>query len=228
MSYLIKEILNNSRDVLRNTWGLLKRRWLLLLTLFALAFGITFALFPYDNGFYHRITDHRPENLVNISNMFRRWGDFRDVVTITLLVFLVGWIAKKRTWRTAAIGCFLAACMAGLLINGIRTSTGRPRPYTDMVDGFYGPTTQYKMMSFPSGNATTSSALATSLLIALPFAGIPALLSAVGVVCASVYSCTHHVSDVTAGMLTGIIIGLFVGLTTRRLMKVRLNQTLYE
>jgi len=221
----LKEALTDAKAILVDAWRLAKRRWVWLVLIAIVVAGAVFVVYPHDRELYERITTDRVENLIKVSNKFRRWGDFRDTVTITLLVFAVGWVAKKRTWRTAAVGCFIAACVAGLMINAVRFTSGRPRPRTDMPDGFYGPTVDYEMQSFPSGHAGTSSGCGVSLAIALPAAGIFAFLSGAGVVWSCLYSGVHYVTDVLVGGTIGITMGILFGVVTRRRMKKLLEDS---
>lgn len=221
MVVLWREVYDDSRQILRETWRLAKAvKWWWLLVVVLLAAAVI-GLYPHDPALHRMITDDRPDRLVAISNKFRRWGDFRDTVTITLLVWLAGKIARRRAWRTAAIACFLAACLSGITVNMVRFTAGRPRPTVGLQDGFYGPTFHYRMQSFPSGHSGTSTANAVALAMTLPPAGLPALFSAGGVVWACLYSRTHYVTDVLAGATVGITYGLLVGLATRRLLRAR-------
>lgn len=218
---LLKEARADAMDILRGTWRCVKRwKWWIALFYAALAVA-TFAIMPHDRELYRRITEDREEALIKVSNKFRRWGDFRDTVTITLVIYAAGALARRRSWRTAAIACFLSASIAGLCINAIRFTSGRPRPSTDMPDGFYGPTFKYKMQSFPSGHAGTSTGNAVGLLIALPGAGVPVMLSAAGVVWSCLYSRVHYVTDVMVGAGTGLLFGVIVGLVARELIRSR-------
>jgi membrane-associated phospholipid phosphatase len=211
------EILSDALGVLRDTWQVIKRiKWWILLLFLSLA-AMTCALLPHDPALHRHITEDRLERLIKISNKYRRWGDFRDTVTITLVVFGVGLVARRRSWRTAAVACFLSASLAGLSVNAVRFTAGRPRPSANMPDGFYGPTFKYRMQSFPSGHAATSTGNAVALAIALPGAGVPVLVfSAAGVVWSSLYSRTHYVSDVSVGVAIGMFFGVIVGIVTRR------------
>lgn len=214
---LMVEAKKDASAILRGTWQVVKRRKWLLLAVYAALTVVVFGMWPYDRALHERITENRPETLVKISNKFRRWGDFRDTVTITLIVFTAGWIARRRAWRRAALAAFLAACIAGLLANVVRFTAGRPRPPENIPDRFYGPTMRYQMQSFPSGHSATSTANGIALLVALPAAGIAATMSAACVVWACLYSRVHYPTDVLAGGVTGVLFGVIVGKLARRM-----------
>ena len=222
MKLFLQEILNDARVILRDSWAaLIRQKGWVLCFLVGVAVVTAFVL-PHDPALHRRLTADRVEALVRISNKYRRWGDFRDTVVITAFVLAAGAVWRRRSWRTAAVACFLSACLAGLAVNAVRFTAGRPRPSAEMPDGFYGPTFKYRMQSFPSGHAATSTGNAVALAIALPGAGIPVLfLSASGVVWASVYSRTHYVTDVGVGAMVGVLFGVVVGIVTRRLNKQR-------
>lgn len=218
---LLKEVRTDALQILKDSWSLLKRwKWWVALFCAVLAI-VTMVLLPRDPELHRRITEDRRESLIKVSNKFRRWGDFRDTVTITLVLYAIGVVARRRSWRTAAVACFLSASLAGLTVNAVRVSAGRPRPTVDMPDGFYGPTFKYKMQSFPSGHAGTSTGNAVALAIALPGAGVPVLFSAAGVVWSCLYSRVHYVTDVTVGAGIGLLFGVIVGVVTRRLIRSR-------
>lgn len=201
--------------------GALFRRWRWWVTLYALAvFGATLFLLRFDRPLFDWFTNIRIDPWINIANTFRRWGDFRDSVTFMVVVFAAGWVFRRRRWRAAAIGCFLAASLAGLAVNVVRFTSGRPRPKVAIEEGlpdrWHGPTFKYKMQSFPSGHAGTSSANGVAWLVAMPGVGVPAFLSGAGVVWSCLYTRVHYGTDVLVGTAIGVLFGVIGGSATRR------------
>lgn len=197
-------------------WRIACRYRLALGALLLLALGAAFFIWPYDRPLSDWITSARPPEWKRVAKLFRRWGDFRDTATIFLTLYAAGAFFRRPSWRRAALACLIAACLAGATANLLRVGTGRPRPHTRLPTQLTGPTFAYKFQSFPSGHATTSTACAVSLTIALPWIGIPALLSATGVVWSSLYTRNHYVSDVLVGCSLGILFALPYGLAARR------------
>lgn len=213
-----QELVGDGRAILKGTWQVVRARRLLLIALFAGVLAVAALVYPHDRVFYERMAEDRVEAWIRIANKLRRWGDFRDTVTMTVIVLVAGTLARRRSWRTAATGAFIGACIAGLMVNVVRFTAGRPRPTAGMEDGFYGPTFQYKMQSFPSGHSGTSLAFGTALTVALPGAGWIAFASGAGVVWACLYAKVHYVTDVFVGGCIGLIMGALVGIVTRRVM----------
>jgi len=188
---------------------------------------------PLDVPFNHRMVEIQTESLAKLGDRFRHWGDFRDTVTVTLLLLVGGWLFKRRHWRRMGVAFFLSVCLAGLSVNVLKLMTGRPRPHMQYrqvaEDRFYGPIFlkprserpgQAKFRSFksfPSGHSGTSAGAAAMLLVAAPVLGIPMALSAAGIIWASVYGSSHYITDVVVGAGIGLLIGSLGGLTCRRM-----------
>lgn len=206
------------------------RRAVLLAVLLLVALGV--ALMPYDQPVRSAIQESVRPDLKTVAHHFRKWGDFRDTITVTILIFLAGWIFKRRNWRRLAVAFFLTASLAGIGVNILRFTTGRPRPHVEASDRLYGPIVWlqsreerpgnakiYAMQSFPSGHSGTSGGAAAMLLIAAPPIGIPMAVSAGGVIWSSLYQDKHYLTDVSVGSGIGLIVGALGGLTYRRIQK---------
>lgn len=122
---------------------------------------------------------------------------------LPVMAVLVAGLALRRRLRDAAFA--LVALGGGLLLNaGLKLVIARPRPDADDA------TVLETTLSFPSGHANASAALATALvLLAWPTrARLPVMLAggcfalAVGV--SRVMAGVHHPGDVLAGWALGI------------------------
>lgn len=234
---MFSEIKEDIRDFFRTFPTVLKasRRAVLLFVFFVIVLIVV--LHPYDLPWIQAFMKNWPGPHIDIAKAFRSWGDFRDTVTVTLLLFVAGKLFKRRDWRRLAVAFFLSVCLAGVAANAIRFTAGRPRPYLRKVteDRWHGPLYLYpahmkpvdepfrKFQSFPSGHSTTSSAGAAMLLVAAPALGIPLAISAIAVIWSCLYCGVHYATDVTAGMAFGIIFGSLGGLTYRRIRSKALN-----
>jgi membrane-associated phospholipid phosphatase len=86
-------------------------------------------------------------------------------------VGLLAWLGKVRgsvLLRRLAVTCLISATLAGSTALAFRMMLGRPRPFTGMTDGFYGPSSAAVMHSCPSGHTATAFATAIPMLICLP------------------------------------------------------------
>lgn len=93
---------------------------------------------PQDTSLYHRMTDRRTNQVRAVARRVSHWGDMqRGSLILAAVVWGVGVVGKKRRWQAAGIACLLAALLAGAVANVARPAFGRPRPSTEVPDGFY-------------------------------------------------------------------------------------------
>jgi len=195
------------------------RKWFLLWIVLGLVMVAgAIALHPYDVTISNRCLETYHEIARRIADEFSMWGSYRTGSLIICATILIAGLAfRRRTWQTAALACLLSVSLAGLEADVPKSLLGRARPCSGLHDGFYGPSLEYKYQSFPSGHATTSSATAVALVVALPPVGVPALVGTVGVMWSRVYLGVHYPTDVWVGGWIGALNGLVFGLAARRL-----------
>lgn len=217
MHPLLRETGIEARELTLSAFRLIREKRGLILV-FALAVAaVAVSTFPCDVKVHHWLTDQRSEPIRLFAQYVSKWGDY---TTGTLILagglWVAGAVFKRRTWRTAAIACLLAASFAGLVINPARAVFGRPRPNTEVRDKFTGPNLSKKYNSFPSGHAGTSLGTATALAVTMPAVGIPALAGAALVGWSRMYVREHYLTDVLVGASIGTFLGLVFGLAARR------------
>jgi len=201
-----------------------------ILLILALTVAKVILLTPYDGPISDYFSAIAKEPWEGVAHSLRRWGDFRDTVTVTLLIFISGCVFRRRNWRRLAVAFFLSASLSGFSVNLLRLTTGRPRPYVQNVeDRWYGPVMLYPrrwipadakifaFQSFPSGHSGTSVGAAAMLMIACPPIGIPMAVSAGGIGWSSLYANKHYLTDVTVGTMIGLVFGSVGGLAYRRM-----------
>ena len=148
---------------------------------------------------------------------------------IWILLALVLLLFKK----TRKIGVCVAAALVldVVVVNGIlKLLIDRPRPW-EMGD-FEFITREYVDQrlisipadsSFPSGHTASAFAGAIGLLCALEkkqkLWAIPAIILALMIAASRIYVCVHYPSDVFAGMIIGIIIGIVAYYVTIAVLK---------
>jgi undecaprenyl-diphosphatase len=145
-----------------------------------------------------------------------KWGDWPGWAALGCSIWVFGAARKKTFWREAGLACLLATLMAGVTINCFRPTLGRPRPYTEIPDGLYGPHLSTRYHAFMSGHTAASFAAATALAIAAPPVGIPTLGGATVVGWSRMQLGKHHPSDVLVGGVTGILWGWCFGRAVSR------------
>jgi membrane-associated phospholipid phosphatase len=124
------------------------------------------------------------------------------------LLALWGWRGRRieRAW-SGLLGLG-AAIGAGVATQVVKHLVGRPRPRLDLpVWEYFGPTLQSDMHSFPSGHAATSFAVASLLAARYPRAAPLWYAAATAIGLGRVVSGSHHLSDVLAGAVLGLVIG---------------------
>lgn len=146
---------------------------------------------------------------------FRHWGAFIDILCFTGLLLLAGRIWSSDRCRRAALVCLLAGAIAGLIADGLRAGTGRPRPRTaqkmQLADRLTGPTFDADFHSFPSGHTSSSMAGGIAISVVLPAAAPVVVASGIGVALSSCCTRNHYLSDVLAGTGLALIVGLALG-----------------
>lgn len=148
--------------------------------------------------------------------MIRQLGDSRDALFYCGLLYGLGVWRSRRDWRVFAAATLLGACLAGLTVNVIRISTGRPRPHTGLTE-WIGPTLfQYRMQSFPSGHTGTSIGMSSTLIQLFPVLGVPAFAGSVAVGWASIAAHKHYPSDIAGAVTIGLLSGFTCAAAARR------------
>jgi undecaprenyl-diphosphatase len=171
-----------------------------------------------ENGAQHRVAQY-----------ISKHGDFYNSSLILVAVLLIiGWVLKKKNLQILALAMIFSCATAGILSLGVRVTSGRPRPSTQVEDGLYGPRLaknkkgflflDYDYQSFPSGHATTAVATAVPALIVAPVIGVPLAIGATAVMWARLQLNRHRLSDLYMGIVFGGVFGAAFGLVARRRM----------
>ncbi len=209
--------LAQARAILRGFWFLVCSRkglWLLLLLAVAVIGLIVMRFDWVILNRLHFLHGDQDDEARQISRFLSTWGDYPQYnVTLAVLIWLYGAVTKSSAWRRVAMICFLGSSLAGLFDDCFRMTMGRPRPDTNLPDGFYGFTNAMHgtFQSFPSGHAATSFGTAAALLVAdLPL-GLITTAYALAVVWARMELYRHYPSDIFVGASVGIFFGLMVG-----------------
>lgn len=133
-------------------------------------------------------------------------------VLLMLPLMVWGWRSSQPDRLWAGLCGVAAVAVSGLLVQVFKHLFGRPRPRLDLpAHEIFGPTFQSDLLSFPSGHATTSFALAAALAVWYPRQAWLFYLAAVLVGGGRVVSNSHHLSDVLAGALLGLAVGWALG-----------------
>ena len=212
------ELVGDFKALLRQAGQLVRPHRRTLLFVLALIAAGAALLFPLDAAWAPKPNSEFNPQIRHVAVALRRWGDYQTgSLFIAGLLWILGFIRRSHPWRVAALACFMAASFAGLEVNVIRFSAGRPRPSAKVPDRLRGPTLDNDYHSFPSAHSATSFGTAGALVVALPPVGVPALFGAATVAWSRLYLKSHYPTDVWVGSWVGLVNGLILGLATRRL-----------
>ncbi|MDI6801159.1 MAG: phosphatase PAP2 family protein [Thermodesulfovibrionales bacterium] len=142
---------------------------------------------------------------------------FFILCTILSFSFMRSLKAKLRyKLKAYVLTGLMAVVFSGILVQVFKHIIGRPRPRLHDLWGIVGPTLAKGFDSLPSGHTTTSFALAVVTARYFPKIKFPVFLIVSGVAIARVGLGSHYPSDVSAGIILGMIAGTLV---TNRLIK---------
>lgn len=172
---------------------------------------ILFILFAFD----HQIRDFVKTNIKSAEweatvQTLNKFGDGGVQAAIAIILMLAGYLKKNDRLLKAGKFGLIAIILAGIIVQIIKHIIGRPRP-TKVDEGIntLGPSLSPGYDSFPSGHAASSFALAAVLSAVYPkgryiFYSIAAIAGV-----SRIYLDSHFASDVLAGAMLGIAVGIF-------------------
>jgi membrane-associated phospholipid phosphatase len=157
-----------------------------------------------------------------VSSLLSDWG-MVGFYLLFLGVLARGLARDDRVLRQIGLAYLLAQIVGSLLlVRLIKMGCGRPRPGAEEAGMAFctGPNVHSSFHAFPSGHTTDLivSALFVAIFVRSRSAGVVAMLLALGVAMSRVVLGSHHMSDVLAGALLGMII---VWLTLQRYLLPR-------
>ncbi len=185
------------------------------LIVFIVGAGLAAMVFQWDQPVRERILESQgpkwsktPEGKMHGS--IRKWGDWPWImVAASLGVAFAKWRGNRR-WTRILLAAMVASTLAGMLANASRLTTGRTRPRESpkIVQGFYGPYHDRRLLigvpaynSFPSGHTATAFGFAAVVVIAAPGWGLLVLVPASLVAWSSIVIGAHHPSDVAVSIV---------------------------
>jgi membrane-associated phospholipid phosphatase len=153
-----------------------------------------------------------------VARALSRYGDFPWLLGGGLLALGIALRGRRRDWARIFTAMLLAGIIAGLVSNAVKLGTGRVRPRVEAVPhGWYGPrhegrwvTLRHDFQGFPSSHAACAFGFFSPLFLSRRGWGTAGLLAASAIAWSRVQLNAHHVSDVAAGALLGLVIGYFV------------------
>lgn len=198
--------------------GRLARSWKWGIGLYVLLVaGGAFLLWHFDQPIHGIIEPQKEGTALSMAGPISYWGDFpTGILLVSVLMYAGGMLWKSKRFRQAALACLLAAAFAGILVNCLRLTVGRPRPSAGKIDGFYGLHTSADYHSFPSGHAATGFGSGMAVAVAIP------PLAPVGVATGFIIGWSrmkldrHWATDIFVGGSIGLLCGVLFGIAARK------------
>ena len=163
------------------------------------------------------------EQVGNVGNML---GHGETLILLGVVLFLIGYVWKKETWRFAGIDGVVAHVIAGIAVQIPKHLIGRPRPRWSHQEAFdYGPSFQGGLDAFPSGHAAASFAVAAVMARYFPKGAWLWYGVALFVAMSRVIRGSHFLTDALAGATMGFFIG-YVWARPLKVWRVSLLQAL--
>ena len=131
------------------------------------------------------------------------------IAAILLLIFK----KSRKTGFSVALALITGLIIGNLILKNL---VGRIRPY-EFNEGVEILVARLSDYSFPSGHTLASFEAATVLLIRDKRLGVPALVLAVAIAFSRLYLYVHYPTDVLAGIILGVLIGIFACKTVDKL-----------
>jgi membrane-associated phospholipid phosphatase len=196
---------------LLTTWQIFRTSPWLILGLVLVCAILAFLMMPHDAGWLQQIRKD-PKFYPDVHDFAGKVSYYSMYVFTPLLLctvlWLAGWRLKKIHLKRAALVCFVAATVAGILVNFLRPGFGRPRPRAEIEDRFYYFQFSSNMLGFPSGHVMSNVAGATALTILQPWVGVPYVVIAAASGWSRMQRNAHYPTDVVVGALLGFGVGI--------------------
>ena len=135
------------------------------------------------------------------------------IIWIIAAVLLLIFKKSRKTGFSVALALITGLIIGNLILKNL---VGRARPY-EFNEGVEILVARLSDYSFPSGHTLASFEAATVLLICDKRLGIPALVLAVAIAFSRLYLYVHYPTDVLAGIILGVLIGIFACKTVDKL-----------
>jgi membrane-associated phospholipid phosphatase len=195
----------------KSTWRNIRNRYWFYLAFVIVGIVITILLMPHDRELLNtlRMNPVMHPGVHDFAGKISYYSMYTFTpLMLCFLIWITGWNLNKKTLKKAALVCFVAATVAGILVNVLRPGFGRPRPRAGLEDKFYYVEFQSDMLSYPSGHVMSNIAGATALTILEPWIGVPYLILSGASGWSRMQRNAHYPSDVIAGTLFGVAVGI--------------------
>jgi len=190
-------------------------RLFVLLVVGLLLCGLSFLC---DQTVIDWVKAHDSRSLKHIAGFLSRWGDWPELMLYGCLGLGLAGVTRSRFAAKVLLCMMIATTISGAIVNTARLLTGRARPnnteatqeWNGLWQGGEFLLFKSKYHSFPSGHTGAAFAFFGVPLFANRQKGWWALIAAAAIAWSRLYLNVHHLSDITAGALVGLITAFLV------------------
>lgn len=168
------------------------------------------ASFYLDAGAQAWMLEHQHPSVRNFMEAVSRFGDWPGHVALGLILMGIAFWRGNKKWVRIFAVMIVACALAGVVTRVVKISAGRARPNVQTETKWNGPRFDPSHNAFPSGHTAASTAFFATLAFASTRIGLGLLAIPLLVAFSRMYVGAHHLSDVVAAALIGVIAAYFV------------------
>jgi membrane-associated phospholipid phosphatase len=174
--------------------------------------------FLFDQAVIEWVKAHDWKALKAGAGFLSKWGDWPELMLFASVGLVFALLAHSRLFCKILLCMMISATISGAIVTSARALTGRARPNnTEATQEWNGPWRHGQLLlfknkyhSFPSGHTGAAFAFFAVPFFANRASGWWALLAAAAIAWSRIYLNVHHLSDIMAGALVGLIIAFLV------------------
>ncbi|MBV9392679.1 MAG: phosphatase PAP2 family protein [Verrucomicrobia bacterium] len=194
-----------------------RRYWLFCTGLLLLGAFLSIASFWSDGLIKAWADANQASSVRQFASVLSATGDWPQLMLLASLALIIALFRRQKKACKLVICMMVSSSIAGGVVNSIRIVAGRARPYNlQAVQEWNGPWRdkhlllfQNKYHSFPSGHAGAAFGFFGVLVFAKPRYGWSCLPVPFAIAWSRVYLSSHYFSDVTTGMVVGLLVSMF-------------------
>ncbi|HKY71058.1 MAG TPA: phosphatase PAP2 family protein [Nitrospira sp.] len=146
-----------------------------------------------------------------LSDTGDRFGRGESLLVVSAGLLLVGYTARRATFKRAGWETLLAHVVAGGVNTALKHLVGRGRPKFMHTDtSVFVPFGGKGWDSFPSGHSMAAFAIAAVLAVRFPRLRWLIMIMALAVSASRLFRASHFLTDIVAGAVLGVLIGSIV------------------
>jgi membrane-associated phospholipid phosphatase len=181
--------------------------------LFFFAAGLALlASFYLDPPALAWVAQHQDASARSFFRSVSKFGDWYEHVAVGFILLGLAWWRGNNRWMRIVTAMILACALAGVAARAVKISTGRPRPAaeTETSAMWNGPSLKARYNAFPSGHTAASTAFFATLALVSWRIGAGCLVIPLLIGFSRMYVAAHHLSDVVAGAVLGLLAAYFI------------------